>query len=806
LAFERKEPDYCNSWQQYGVFVPKADIAVRLFAVRQHNRLGKPAMNYFSGSKSIVAVLLGLSLSGLTQAAPTFTVPPFLQNPADTAMTVSVEVPAGSAQPSVEYRNYGSSAAFQSQNMQLAPNSTTVYESRISNLQANTSYEYRIRVAGDATANSRFKTWPSKGSQTAGKFIVISDPQASFANSVTVFNRIVSQLVSQQCAGVATNCSDSFNGILIAGDLTENGGNRSHWRTQFFGPLSPLMANVPLIAVPGNHDVLGDAELKNYLEYFSNPSNGSATYPEQWFSLQYGNTRFLGLNTNPSDQRQGLFNRQALNAQLNWLDTQLNAAKTDAQTQSVFSIFHHPCLSELWRQGETIGACEIVGRVENFSAASNKLSGHIFGHTHAYSRGHSMNYAHLWLNSATVGGNTEDMAVASDLKDYHNFAVSRNEFGVVLMDIAANPAQGISLNRYSLQGIPRNASVSVINSSVLSLADSQNIAVGSNAAAVGVAPLTASMPAANAEFIAVANGLTPQEMHWQFSRQSDFSGTVFDVWGNDTRRSNVFIDAQKAMLDTQTGKDILRLKLSQILAKYPVYVGVDDYFRAQKPNSYQMSGFPTPEVPAQLTLNNGEVWYFRARARDSALRWSSWSLPNSFTVTASGSGTWSNNLLANGGAESSMTNWTRLTGYMQAITAAQNGGTAAYTGSYYFSGGGFGGTASSGTDAMYQNVNLSPFATVIDQGQAVVRYSAAMRGWTGQTDAPFLYIECYDANGNKLATSASLSSATTSWVVKSATMTVPAATRSIRVHAKAVRNGGNDNDGYLDNIGLEIQQ
>jgi hypothetical protein len=37
-------------------------------------------------------------------------------------------------------------------------------------------------------------------------------------------------------------------------------------------------------------------------------------------------------------------------------------------------------------------------------------------------------------------------------------------------------------------------------------------------------------------------------------------------------------------------------------------------------------------------------------------------------------------------------------------------------------------------------------------------------------------------------------------------MTVPAATRSIRVHAKAVRNGGNDNDGYLDNIGLEIQQ
>lgn len=753
----------------------------------------------------LTAIVCGFGWGQGAIAAPTLTVAPYLQSPADTAMSIGLEVPLGSIQPVVEYRLAGSSGAFQIQHMTLAPNSSTVYEARLTGLQAGTNYEYRISVAGDPTALSRFKTWPTKGVHSAGKFIVISDPQASFSNSVAVFNRIVSQIVTQQCGGVAISCADKFSGILIAGDLTENGGNRTHWRSQFFAPLTPLMANVPLIAVPGNHDVLGDNELKNYIEYFSNPGNGSTAYPEQWFNLQYGSMRIVGLNTNPSDQRQGIFNRQALDAQLSWLDQQISQAKADPQTQSVFAVFHHPCLSELWRQGETIGACEIVGRLEEFSSSTNKLSGHIFGHTHAYSRGHSMNIPHVWLNSATVGGNTEDMANASDLKDYHNFAVSRNEFGVVLMDVAGTASQGISLNRYSLQGVPRNTTLSVINNSVLSLADTQSMAVGSNTAAVGVAPLTAVMPATGVELVGVSNGVVPEEMHWQFSKQSNFSGTVFDVWGNDTRESNIYIDAQKQLIDTQTGKDILRLKLSEILSKAPVYVGVDNYYRVQKPNSYQMSNFPTPPVPAQMTLNNGDVWYFRARARDTSLRWSAWSIANSFTVAASGS-TWSSNLVINGGAESNMSAWTRAAGYMQAITASQNGGTTAYTGSYYFAGGGFGGTASSGTDAMYQNINMGNYATSIDQGLAVVRYSAAMRGWTGQTDTPSMYIEFYNASGSKLATSSTLSSATATWTVKSATMTVPVGTRSIRVHANAVRSGGSDNDGYLDNIGLEIMQ
>lgn len=754
----------------------------------------------------LTSIVCGLAWIQGAAAAPVLTVTPYLQNPSDSAMSIGLEVPLGSAQPVLEYRLFGTSGTFQSQNMTLAPNSSTVYETRLTGLQPNTHYEYKIKVAGDPTALSRFKTWPVKGTNTAGKFIVISDPQASFSNSVTVFNRIISQVITQQCGGVATNCADQFNGILIAGDLTESGGNRTHWRSQFFAPLTPLMANIPLIAVPGNHDVLGNAELSNYKEYFANPSNGSSIYAEQWFNLQYGTMLILGMNTNPSDQRQGIFNRQALDAQLSWLDQQINQAKTDVQIQSVFGVFHHPCLSELWRQGETIGACEIVGRLENFTSITNKLSGHIFGHTHAYSRGHSMNIPHLWLNSATVGGNTEDMAIANDLKDYHNFAVSRNEFGVVLMDVAAVPAQGITLKRYSLQGVPRNASVSTINNADLSLADTQTMAVGNNAAAVGVAPLRSVMSATAVELVGISNGVTPEEMHWQFSKQANFSGTVFDVWGNDTRESNIYIDAQKALIDTQAGKDILRLKLSEVLNKGPVYVGADDYYRVQKPNWYQMSNFPTPVVPAQMTLNNGDVWYFRARARDTSLRWSDWSLTNSFTVASSGS-TWSNNLLSNGGAENNMTSWTRSAGYMQAITPAQNSGTDAYIGSYYFAGGGFGGTASSGTDSMYQDVDMSSYASRIDQGSAVVRYSAAMRGWEGQTDTPSMYIEFYDAGGTRLATSPTMSNATATWtVVQSTNITVPAGTRLIRVNAKAVRSGGSDNDGYLDNISLEIMQ
>jgi len=73
----------------------------------------------------------------------------------------------------------------------------------------------------------------------------------------------------------------------------------------------------------------------------------------------------------------------------------------------VLSIFHHGCLSTMWNAGESIGSCEPVRELEQFSQNTGKTSGHLFSHTHAYSRSFSRDINHLWLNTVSASGYRE---------------------------------------------------------------------------------------------------------------------------------------------------------------------------------------------------------------------------------------------------------------------------------------------------------------------------------------------------------------------------------------------------------------
>ena len=164
----------------------------------------------------------------------------------------------------------------------------------------------------------------------------------------------------------------------------------------------------------------------------------------------------------------------------------------------------------------------------------------------------------------------------------------------------------------------------------------------------------------------VAHPQAVYEAQWQVSRSPDFSGTVFDVWGDATRAYNwAYVGSERK--DTQAGVDIRQLALGELLAKpravFPnnsalahvkaaivpggndLYerwgcarksdqmrpngtVGDRQCFARISENGQKVSPFNPLDgqdpVP-QLALQSNQTWYWRVRVRDEALNWSGWS-------------------------------------------------------------------------------------------------------------------------------------------------------------------------------------
>lgn len=109
-----------------------------------------------------------------------------------------------------------------------------------------------------------------------------------------------------------------------------------------------------------------------------------------------------------------------------------------------------------------------------------------------------------------------------------------------------------------------------------------------------------------------------------------------------------------------------------------------------------------------------------------------------------------------------------------------------------------------------QAVSVSRLASSIDARRAKATLSALLGGWQGQADSASVSARFLDAGGRALggvalgAVTAGQRGGATKLLRRSATVSVPAGTRSIEVVLTAVRAAGRENDGYADNLSLVV--
>lgn len=161
---------------------------------------------------------------------------------------------------------------------------------------------------------------------------------------------------------------------------------------------------------------------------------------------------------------------------------------------------------------------------------------------------------------------------------------------------------------------------------------------------------------------------------------------------------------------------------------------------------------------------------------------------------------WSQNLISDPGAEV----WPTGAGWVQVSGNWQNGAPVTpHGGSFHFYASGS--TVGSSSE-LYQDINVSAYASSIDAGTTSFTFSTWMRSYNKVfgvwNDLGNTIVEYRDASSTVLSTYSTGNQASLTWIQFSDTRLAPVGTRTIRIRLISYDNVGTDSDGYFDDLVL----
>ena len=324
---------------------------------------------------------------------PRITKLPMLQDVRQDAMALLWETDTNLVGHAVEWGRFeaGEATLRQVETLQI-DDKHFVHRAVLAPLEAETEYLYRVRSGAAATQVFRFRTAP----RSASPFRV-----AWFAD-----NQNGPSILRVHVPHIAAHAPDL---VLVPGDTVQNGNLIDEWHTQWFEPLSvsSLAQTVPVVFARGNHD--GEHALA--YAYSVLPGN------EAWFAFDYGNTRFVVLDSEVSTAGSP--------EQFAWLRAELERPETQAAAFRI-AVFHRPPFTDLWDSPGYTGE-EFVRNdwISLFESGSVDLV--VSGHTHAYSRGRRNGVTYLIVGG---GGGALDRVVTANW-GFFEVKASQHHYGIL---------------------------------------------------------------------------------------------------------------------------------------------------------------------------------------------------------------------------------------------------------------------------------------------------------------------------------------------------------------------------------------
>ncbi|MDY3524313.1 fibronectin type III domain-containing protein [Riemerella anatipestifer] len=260
------------------------------------------------------------------------------------------------------------------------------YTVKLTGLQPNTKYYYRVKYGNNIGEILSFKTLPINGQAATSdghiRFLVLGDNQLRYVDR---FDRLVAAAKNKIAEkwGAANDPCDNLAMTVMVGDQVDT-GTLDHYRNVHFKKNRALSGYLPIQTLVGNHETYGTLGIQAYEKHFildEMSYQGVFSGTEKYYARQAGNVLFICFDTEYTSTNG--------EEQLAWLKTILSKAKDDTTVEWIVSLGHRPYQAEQY-----VGDVSEWIRTRAFPELleSEKFILHIGAHHHLYSRGQIKNH------------------------------------------------------------------------------------------------------------------------------------------------------------------------------------------------------------------------------------------------------------------------------------------------------------------------------------------------------------------------------------------------------------------------------
>jgi len=303
------------------------------------------------------------------------------------------------------------------------------HTARLSGLTPDTRYYYRTVTGNQVSGIRRFRTQPSQGNFSGHyRFAIIGDHQVI---SDKRYELLVQACKDKVIEKYATSPSDTLIEdhlrLLVCDGDQVNAGILEHYEKMHFGQSRPLMSNIPIMTVVGNHEYSQDPLLNLYRAHYTydNVSYKGITGKrgEEYYAFQTADILFVMINSNLGNDPD----------QLDWIGKIVSAADQDPSVKWIIAVNHFCFLSE---QMPGDGSVAVRNSYGPLLSESSKYVMHITGHSHLYSRGSLRDHpCHVIINGGASGDQYWGQTAYTDYEDVQK-TIEREIFQIVDIDCA----------------------------------------------------------------------------------------------------------------------------------------------------------------------------------------------------------------------------------------------------------------------------------------------------------------------------------------------------------------------------------
>lgn len=505
---------------------------------------------------------------------------PYLQTPTPTSIYVCWHDTAA-APSSVEYGTSDALGMTTTATSELLSAPYRWHSARLSNLQPDTEYFYRVCSGGGFSPLYSFRSLPAPGYQGKLRMLLLSD---THSGDSTWVNRVMRAAKAKTGQLYGSDLHNHVNLVLHSGDLVVSGGVIAQYTDQFFRPMSEFSPQVPVMTTIGNHE----GESPYYYSYMKYDELSafppSSVYAEKMWSLRAGTALFIALNTNI------VASAGTLQKQL--LEILLKQAEQDSTIDFVFIMFHHLPYSELWVEGTTNDAASNYIRNSLFPVLKKyaKVQQLTYGHTHGFERGtieSSVPDGDFRIVCAGGGGGSTDNWGEFQNKDYPWIHKTFDHYFFQILEIdVQNRCYEISM--YSIGNEYKSRDAECLDRWYRKrLQPGPDVPISHPPEIQDGSVVLHSSPISGPDSL--------MTVRIQIATTADFSSLKIDTL---VHWQNIYgVNSDYEPTDTNEGLDLTQMRL------------------------------------ALSRFQSEQVYYYRVKYRDHNLRWSGWSNQTAFTTT-----------------------------------------------------------------------------------------------------------------------------------------------------------------------------